>query len=280
MLLINPFDLLKRDSVSAVLVDRRARSAQIAAARASLEIKATWTMLAPLSGHPIHAALLSPDVAPPDFKLPRRIETCSGSYTRLLDRFYVPDDAGPEVTSALFDAIAVHYDDLTDCGTNLAVCRRLLDEVSGHSGSGNRILDFGCGTGVAVLAASEPDLQHLRLVGTDASPAMLELARRRGEETLHFQTWWGTPAGSFDGAIAAFVLHYGVPDEHLSLIASQLRDGAIFAANLFKAPSALMDRIVRACTQGGLKLRSVEQLDATAGENLLLIFEKTPGAGG
>lgn len=280
MLLINPFDLLKRDLVSAILVDRRARSAQEAAARTSLEIKATWTMLTPLNGHPIHAALLSPDAAPPDFKLPRRIETNSGSYTRLLDRFYVPDDAGPEVTSALFDAIAVHYDELTDCGTNLAICRRLLDEVSGHSETGNRILDFGCGTGVAVLVTSEPDLQHLHLVGTDASPSMLELARRRGEETLHFQAWRDTPAESFDGAIAAFVLHYGVPDEHLALIASQLREGAIFAANLFKATSTLMDRIIRACSQGGLKLRSVEQLNATAGENLLLIFEKTPGAGG
>jgi SAM-dependent methyltransferase len=280
MLLISPFDLLKCDLVSAILVDRRAQNAQEAAARAGLEIKATWTMPAPLEGSPIHATLLSPDAAPPDFKLPRRIETSRGSYTRLLDRFYVPDNAGPEVTSAFFDAIAVHYDELADCGTNLAVCRRLLDEVSAHIGTSNRILDFGCGTGVAVLAASEPDLQHLHLVGTDASPAMLELARRRGEETLHFQAWRGTAAGSFDGAIAAFVLHYGVPDEHLALVASQLREGAIFAANLFKATSTLMDRIVRACSQSGLKLKSVERLDATAGENLLLIFEKIPGSGG
>ncbi len=240
----------------------------------------TWTMLAPLNGQVIHAALLSPNLASPDFKLPRHIETSGGSYTRLLDRFYVPDDAGPEVTSAFFDAIADHYDDLTDCGTNLAVCRRLLDEVSSHSGASKRILDFGCGTGVAVLATSEPDFQHLYLVGTDASPAMLEFARRKGEETLSFQAWRESAARSFDGAIAAFVLHYGVPDDHLALIGSQLRDGALFAANLFKASSTLMGRIVYACSRGGLKLKSAEPLKTTAGENLLVIFEKSPSADG
>ncbi|WP_316235270.1 MULTISPECIES: class I SAM-dependent methyltransferase [unclassified Bradyrhizobium] len=279
MLLISPFDLLKLDSFSAILVDRRARNVQEAAGQASLLIKTTWTMLAPLSGDLIQAALLSPLEALPEFKLPRRIETSAGAYTRLLDRFYVPEDAGPDVTSALFDAIAAHYDELTDCGTNLTVCRRLLMEVSGRSQSSLRVLDFGCGTGVAVLATSTPDLQHLQLVGTDASPSMLELAKRRGEETLHFQAWQDTPANSFDGAIAAFVLHYGVPEVHLALIASQLREGAIFAANLFKGTSAQMDRIVWACSQNGLKLRSVELLDPTAGENLLLTFEKTSGAG-
>lgn len=232
-------------------------------------------MPTPLNGHLIHAALLSPGAVQPDFKLPKRIETSGGSYTRLLDRFYVPDDAGLEVTSALFDAIAIRYDDLTDCGTNLAVCRRLLNEVSISSAPNNRILDFGCGTGVALLAGREPDLQHLHLVGTDASPAMLELAKRRGEVTMAFRDWQDSPVESFDGAIAAFVLHYGVPGEHIALIANQLREGAVFAANVFKAPSGLMDRIVRACAQSGLSAKSVEHIDATAGENLLLTFEKT-----
>jgi SAM-dependent methyltransferase len=271
---VNPFELLTQHPSAMILVDRRGRDFESAALSVSMVASVFWVMPAPLGGDPIQAVLLSAERKTPGFRPPARIETSTASYTRLLDRFYLPDNAGPEVSSALFDAIALHYDNLTDGRTNVAVCRRLLKTVADGSRAAKRILDFGCGTGVASIAGRDSDLAHLSLVGTDASPAMLELARRRGESTITRAEWKREPALSFDGAIAAFVLHLGVPDEDLILLASQLSQGALFAANIFKPTPNLLERILKTLQENGLMLKSRERLDATAGENLMFAFVK------
>jgi len=72
---------------------------------------------------------------------------------------------------------------------------------------GDRVLDVACGTGAGTLAAAEKVTQSGHVVGLDANPAMLEVARRKqteiewvegGAEALPM------PDNSFDAAISQF----------------------------------------------------------------------------
>ncbi len=98
------------------------------------------------------------------------------------------------------------------------------------------MLDFGCGTGVALDVCRHLALEEtiVDLVGTDLSDEMLSIARGRGQRVLTLAEWRAEPSASFDAAISCFVLHYGVPDNDHVQIAQQLKPGGIFSANLLQ----------------------------------------------
>jgi len=161
-----------------------------------------------------------------------------GVQSRLLDRhFYVYRHDAPERRSAceraLFDAIADQYDNEIDEETNRRTIRRLLGTVAAHGGTRRplRVLDFGCGTGLAA-AVADPDVFHL--LGTDASDRMLHRAARRGMSTVSLTDLPRLGAGWADGAIASFVLHLAVPAAGIATSATALRAGGVLAANFHK----------------------------------------------
>lgn len=161
-----------------------------------------------------------------------------GVRSRLLDRhFYVHRHDAPERRSAceraLFDAIADQYDHQIDEETNRRTIGRLLGAVAAHGGARRplRVLDFGCGTG---LAATVADPDAFDLIGTDASARMLRRAAARGMSTVPLADLPRLGAGWADGAIASFVLHLAVPAAGLAAAATALRAGGVFAANFHK----------------------------------------------
>ena len=86
---------------------------------------------------------------------------------------------------------------------------QLLDAVG--IGPGDRVLDVGCGTGVVARAAVDRVRPGGRVVGLDASPGMLAVARDRGAgvewrqgsaERLPFED------GSFDAVTSQFALMF------------------------------------------------------------------------
>jgi ubiquinone/menaquinone biosynthesis C-methylase UbiE len=260
---------------TALLVDRRARHAQSAADSAGLILETQWVLPTPPDHEAVYAALLSLPTAAEPTRFPRIIVAGGVVYTRLVDRFYLPEDPGPELSSALFNIIAVDYDRLTKFELNRATAQRLLEELRLGGAGVRRILDFGCGTGVAVLTTAVCQGCGMDIVGTDASPAMLEIASERGEQTMALAEWRGLPDAAFDGAIAAFVLHYGIPVHDLIHIARQLRPGARFAANFFKPRPEATEALCVALAAQGLTLETREGLTSTNGENVLLVFIKT-----
>jgi SAM-dependent methyltransferase len=274
MPLSDPLEKFALDASTALLVDRRCRHAQTAADAGGLILEAQWVLSTPVGGDPVHAALLSIPTAPEGGSFPRVIAAEGTSYVRLVDRFYLPEDPGPELSAALFDVIAANYDRLTKFDVNMAVAQRLLQELRLADATCPIVLDFGCGTGVAVLAAAGLSDSSVDIVGTDASPAMLEIAFRRGERTMTLREWRDLPDAAFDGAIAAFVLHYGIPREDLARIARQLRPGARFAANFFKPRPAAVDVLCGAMLENGLVLEKREFLGSTDAANDLLVFVK------
>lgn len=78
-------------------------------------------------------------------------------------------------------------------------------------GPGQRVLDVGCGTGAATLAAADRVGRGGAVVGLDASPEMLAVARRKDAavdwregraEALPF------PDGSFDAVVSQFAMMF------------------------------------------------------------------------
>lgn len=157
---------------------------------------------------------------------------------RLLDRHhysYRPDrpERRRACEQALFDAIADRYDAEVDEATNRRVIDGLLQTVAAHAPARRplRVLDFGCGTGLAVTVA---DPSGFCLVGTDTSPRMLARAASRGMRTVPPQGLHGLGKGWADGTIASFVLHLAVPAADVAAAAQALGSGGILAANFHK----------------------------------------------
>lgn len=208
-------------------------------------------------------------------ELPRRVESRAfGVQVRLLDRFYLPEALDEAVVRALFDTVATVYDRLTRRPINIETAAHLLSRALEHAGEDPLLLDLGCGTGLAIEAAAILG-RRCRLIGTDVSGAMLAVARARGETVMGINEWRARPP-TIDGAIACFVLHYGVTEEDLCRLAASLRPGAVFAANLFRMSEQSVANIERLLQRLGLSAAPMIPIGATGSNNLLASFRKRP----
>src|SRR5215469_8991066 len=93
-----------------------------------------------------------------------------------------PASAGLEAYATVFDRMAPRYDALwTTSAIGRAQRNQVWRVVDRLFQPGERVLDIGCGTGedAAHLAG-----RGLRVHATDASPAMVEVARARGGFTV------------------------------------------------------------------------------------------------
>ncbi|MEU7042130.1 methyltransferase domain-containing protein [Streptomyces varsoviensis] len=91
-----------------------------------------------------------------------------------------------------------------------------------------RILDVGCGTGIA---AQQFAAAGCEVLGVDADARMAELARRHGlpVEVASFEAW--DPAGrEFDAVVAAQAWHWVDPVAGAAKAARTLRPGGLLAA--------------------------------------------------
>lgn len=197
----------------------------------------------------------------------------SVTHCRVLDRFFVPVTRDPLVTTAMFDLISELYERLADIPINVACAKSLLGEVLLDRKARATILDFGCGTGLAVAALGQTR-KVATLIGTDLSSRMLEHAKVRGESVVTIDEWRQSNQ-RFDGAIACFVLHYGVSEGDLLHIAASLEPSARFAVNFFKAEDRDIAWLVTVLTQADMRLRYRFELPSkTKGANPALVFEK------
>jgi ubiquinone/menaquinone biosynthesis C-methylase UbiE len=106
-------------------------------------------------------------------------------------------------SATVFDRIADSYDALW---TTTAIGRAQRDlvwrEVDPLFQSGERILDIGCGTGEDAIHFAE---RGVTVYATDASPAMVDVARERGvTATVCSAEELGRIGRTFDGAISNF----------------------------------------------------------------------------
>lgn len=195
-----------------------------------------------------------------------------GTHMRLMDRFFVPERCDSEVVRGMFDLIAQNYDSISAQSVNRAMARNLLTRVLDEAGRPCKVLDFGCGTGIAMQALDAAD-GTVTLLGVDLSANMLLHASARMECVMPMETWRSEPP-PVDGAIACFVLHYDMPRCDLAAIARGLKPGAKFAGNFFKANPAAIDRLVAVLTEQGLELIERTHVQLTSSPDVILVFRK------
>ncbi len=209
--------------------------------------------------------------------LPIRLSSGSETYRRLLDRFYLPILPDPIISTALFDICASSYDEIIDQERNIQNILRLLGvikELVTRQGKTIRVLDFGCGTGLAVTAQRRPRSRknfQIQMYGTDASPVMGKKAAARGERVLSFAEWQKLTPKFFDAIFASYVLHCGIEDRELKIIAKQLMPGGIFVANYFRADHRSLVSIRKRAALFGL-VSKTKECDLTDVRNPIIIF--------
>lgn len=281
---MRPADLIARmlgDDDAAIMLDRRSDFARLAHAL-GYDVVASVGATSPIGGGLVQVALLRVALISATNALsPVRTGERSGraEVVRLLDRFFVPAAGDPVVSVLLFELIAEHYEQLTTGDVNRRAAEILLRSALRGPSRGRvfRVLDFGCGTGFALDASNrlEQEGWNIHLVGTDVSDAMLSIARGRGQRVLTLAEWRAEPPESFNAAISCFVLHYGVPEQDLVLIARQLKPGGLFSANLFKGDEASVARLAAILSAAGLDLISNQHLAvSTESSNRHLVFAK------
>ena len=129
----------------------------------------------------------------------------------------LPDEPAPPTRGRTLDHAAGVYDWLAPAMTLWQEGRyrrraiRLLG-LQGHE----RILDIGCGTGVLtrLLARQLDDTSIALVVGVDAAPKMIRVARRNAVSLSNIRFDVGIaeslpyPDASFDGAVSTFFYHH------------------------------------------------------------------------
>ena len=178
--------------------------------------------------------------------LPRTLTASSHSFSRILDRFYLPDAGDPNAAAALFDAIADSYETIVNREQNLRLNEVLLGSCLEALGPDRplTVLDFGCGPGFSVQALRNlgASAGNAYLVGTDASPAMMSRAEMNDLRTMPLEI---VLSGSIrcDAVIACFVLHLGIDLSEISAVCRTLRPGGVFVGNYFRGEAWQLGRL-------------------------------------
>ena len=172
-----------------------------------------------------------------------------------------------------------------------AKTNREIIEIAGIQ-PGEKVLDIGCGTGAQTLPAAERAGPG-NVAGIDASPEMLEVARRKAAKRKLDIDFRLTPAedlpfgdGEFDVVLSSFMLHH-LPEDVIRAAFQEVHrvlkpDGRFLAVDM--ASRGLIGAAIRlfghAHTSGGVEklkqmlndagFRSVEELPR--GKNSYLVF--------
>jgi demethylmenaquinone methyltransferase/2-methoxy-6-polyprenyl-1,4-benzoquinol methylase len=154
----------------------------------------------------------------------------------------------------MFDIIAPRYDRFTrvfSFGMDRHWKAELTEWIRGAIGPRSRVLDLACGTGDLAFAAAERAVDG-SVLGVDASPKMIELARARAEHdarsgVVRFEVGdmsaVDAPPASFDVVTAGYGLR-NVPDYEQAVreIARVLKPGGTLATLDFYRPESVVWR--------------------------------------
>jgi SAM-dependent methyltransferase len=196
------------------------------------------------------------------------------SETRLMDCAYFIQQRNRLIQQALyiefFDYIGDDYESLIDVNRNSGNISVLLDLLRQRIGNlaGKILLDFGCGTGLAI---TQLQAAKARFIGVDQSPHMLDIARCRGMEAIDVAALnsWGS---RFDGAIASYVLHLVSDEAVIKAVASSLKSGATLVGNFHKG--ANVEWVDRMFNQFGCSALHFPQLGPETSHGMYVGFTK------
>ncbi len=154
----------------------------------------------------------------------------------------------------MFDTIAPRYDRFTrvfSFGMDRRWKAELIDWIRLAVGPESRVLDLACGTGDLAFAAAER-ATHGSVRGVDASPRMIELARKRAAReaphgNVQFQVGDMSSLEADTASVDAITAGYGlrnVPEYEVAVreIARVLKPGGVLATLDFYRPESALWR--------------------------------------
>ena len=194
---------------------------------------------------------------------------------RYMDEFYfcMMPHAGPmarRLVAEFFGWIAESYHRRVDLSRNRENARNLLELVCARTEHPGRIVDFGCGIGLAKPVADELDLE---LVGYEPDQRMRMRASKVGLDSWGHVDLFPYPRNSLRGAIASYVLHLpGVLVDLEGVWRTLLRPGAILAANFHKSEGRT--QTVKALEQWGARIESVASPEPSRRHGDYVVFHR------
>lgn len=158
-------------------------------------------------------------------------------YTRIFECYWIPsqisDDVRTALIQALFSLVASRYESILVSGRNYSCYKHLYSlAINCLQCRPNRVLDFGCGTGIIMCTQVAEDA--LVLKGFDISENMASLARKKGMDVLSGQFLVIADEGPFDIILASYVLHYGLNDGEWEVLLASLTDHGALLGNFHK----------------------------------------------
>src|SRR6516162_9552701 len=141
--------------------------------------------------------------------------------------------------------VAQNYDRVVDLQIG-GQTRRMVRQRLAKEGALGSAVEFGCGTGFYTETLAD---KTERLMATDLSPGMLDLARSRvraANVTFQPEDCQRTsfPNGSFDTAFMSLVIHFTEPGKALKEMHRILRPGGtLIIANLDWGALEALDRL-------------------------------------
>ncbi len=168
--------------------------------------------------------------------------------------------AGPETRGATlhwaraYDRLALWK--ILTLGRGVKIWQVMFDKAGLKPG--DRVLDVGCGPGSLTLQAKERAGQAGQVVGIDASPEMIEVAREKAQRAgvqidfrLEVVEKLPFPNDSFDIVLSSLMMHHlpeDVKRQALAEIWRVLRPGGCLMIVDFKRPESRHDRFFFALT--------------------------------
>ena len=153
----------------------------------------------------------------------------------------------PFIPALRFQSLTRLYDPVLRATLKEDRFKRALVEQAGLR-PGMRVLDLGCGTGTLTLLIKQA-YPGVELVGLDADPETLQIARAKAEQAgldIRFEQGMAQsppfPPGSFDRVTSSLMLHH-IADKRavLAALRALLRPGGeLHVADWGKAQNALM----------------------------------------
>ncbi len=197
-------------------------------------------------------------------------------------RLYIPERMTLEETETLYDFLARsgYEEQLLDSVFNISVYHYLFDLTlkAKEFKAKPILLDYGCGTGIAVLASATYH-RRLGLVGVDISEEMTRISRRNGLDAVKTHNELPFKSDSFDAVVMGYVADFLASFQPYQQIHRVLKEQSRIAFNLYRPSGHFQEHysnVLRALGFVNIELSQKQISTSTTTRDLWFVVAEKP----